>query len=149
VGAYTGPATRRNSYGGVIFYAVHSIEMMLMFQGTGVEWVQAHEGPALDDQGNGAITVTCAYGDGSLGTLALTVDAKYAFTAHLLGREGLAYAHLDIADCYQEGMKRILPCLQGEADSGVSPAAMVEAVQIAAAIERSLDQGRQVALREV
>lgn len=149
VGSYSGPATRRNIYGGIIFYAVHSIEMMLMFQGTGVQWVQAQEGPSLDDAGNGAITVTCAYGDGALGTLALTVDAKYAFTAHLMGRDGLAYAHLDIADCYHEGMKRILPCLRGEADPGVTPEAMIEAVQIAAAIERSLDEQRRVALAEL
>lgn len=149
VGAYVGPATRRNPYGGIIFYAVHSIEMMLMFQGTGVEWVQAQEGPALDEQGNGAITVTCAYGDGALGTLTLTVDAKYAFTAQLLGREGVAYKHLNISDCYHEGMKRILPVLRGEADPGITPEAMIEAVQIAAAIERSLDENRRVQLSEV
>lgn len=149
VGAYVGPATRRNPYGGIIFYAVHSIEMMLMFQGTGVQWVHAQEGPALDEQGNGAITVTCAYGDGALGTLTLTVDAKYAFTAQLLGRDGLAYKHLNISDCYHEGMKRILPVLRGEADPGVTPKAMIEAVEIAAAIERSLDEDRRVQLGEV
>ena len=149
VGVYTGPASRRNPYGGVIFYAVHSIEMMLMIQGTGVGWVQAVEGPAVDDQGNGNIGVTCAYADGSLGTLQLTVNAHYAFTATALGREGVHFAHLNIDDCYHEGMKRIVPCLRGEADPGVSAAAMVEAVQIAAAIERSLTENRRVALHEV
>jgi predicted dehydrogenase len=149
VGSYTGPATRRNIYGGIIFYAIHSIEMMLMIQGTGVQWVDALEGPALDDQGNGNISVTCGYGDGALGTLALTVDAKYAFTAHAIGREGLAYRALDISDCYQEGAKRILSTLRGEADAGVAPEAMIEAVQIAAAIERSLDENRRVELSEL
>jgi predicted dehydrogenase len=149
VGAYTGPATRRNIYGGVIFYAVHSIEMMLTIQGTGVTWVNAQEGPAVDAEGNGNMTVTCAYGDGALGTLTLTVDAKYAFTAHAMGREGVAYTHLDISDCYHEGMKRLLPVLRGEAASDVSPEAMIEAVQIGAAIERSLDENRRVELREL
>lgn len=149
VGAYTGPATRRNIYGGVIFYAVHSIEMMLTIQGSGVTWVDAQEGPAVDAEGNGNMTVTCAYGDGALGTLALTVDAKYAFTAHAMGREGVAYAHLDISDCYHEGMKRILPVLRGEVASDVSPEAMIEAVQIGAAIERSLDENRRVELSEL
>ena len=149
VGVYSGPASRRNIYGGIIFYAVHSIEMMLMIQGTGVGWVQAVEGPAVDDQGNGNIGVTCAYADGGLGTLQLTVDAHYAFTATALGKDGVHFAHLDIGDCYLEGMKRILPCLRGEADPGVTPAAMVEAVQIAAAIERSLSENRRVALYEV
>ena len=149
VGGYTGPASRRNIYGGVIFYAIHSIEMMLMFQGTGVTWVQAHEGPAVDENGNGNMTVTCAYGDGALGTLTLTVDAKYAFTAHAMGRDGVAYTHLDISDCYHEGMKCILPTLRGEADAGVAPEAMIEAVQIGAAIERSLDENRRVELSEL
>lgn len=149
VGVYSGPASRRNPYGGIIFYAVHSIEMMLMIQGTGVGWVQAVEGPAVDEQGNGNIGVTCAYADGGLGTLQLTVDAHYAFTATALGKDGVHFAHLDIGDCYLAGMKRILPCLRGEADPGVTPAAMVEAVQIAAAIERSLSENRRVALYEV
>ena len=149
VGSYTGPASRRNIYGGIIFYAIHSIEMMLMIQGTGVVWVDAQEGTAVDDNGNGNISVTCGYGDGALGTLALTVDAKYAFTAHAIGREGVAYRLLDISDCYREGMKVILPALRGEKDAGVAPEAMIEAVQIAAAIERSLDEDRRVQLSEL
>jgi predicted dehydrogenase len=148
VGSYSGPATRRSVYGGIIFYAIHSIEMMLMLQGTGVAWVSAQEGPALDANGNGNVTVTCAYGDGATGTLALTVDAKYAFTAHAIGREGLAYRELDIHDCYREGMKVILPTLRGERDAGVAPEAMVEAVQIAQAIDRSLDEDRRVEISE-
>ena len=148
VGTYSGPASRRNIYGGIIFYAVHSIEMMLMLQGTGVQWVDALEGPAVDEQGNGNISVTCGYGDGALGTLALTVDAKYAFTAHAIGREGLAYRGLDISDCYHEGMKAILPALRGERDAGVAPEAMVEMVQIANAIDRSLDENRRVEINE-
>jgi predicted dehydrogenase len=157
VGSYSGPASRRNIYGGIIFYAVHSIEMMLMIQGTGVTWVDAQEGLAVDDAGNGNISVTCGYGagenKGALGTLALTVDAKYAFTAHAIGREGLAYRLLDISDCYHEGMKVILPTLRGEkvaAPHGVPTLeAMVEAVQIATAIERSLDENRRVELSEL
>ena len=53
---------------GIIFYAIHSIEMMLMIQGTGVTWVDAQEGPAIDAEGNGNISVTCSYGDGASGT---------------------------------------------------------------------------------
>ena len=149
VGSYSGPASRRNIYGGVIFYAVHSIEMMLMLQGTGVTWVTAQEGPAVDENGNGNISVTCGYADGALGTLALTVDAKYAFTAHAIGREGLAYRALNISDCYHEGMKAILPALRGEKDAGVAPEAMVEMVQIANAIDLSLDENRRVELSEL
>ena len=103
----------------------------------------------MDEQGNGNISVTCGYADGALGTLALTVDAKYAFTAHLIGREGLTYRALDISDCYHEGMKTVLPTLRGEKEAGVSPEAMIEAVQIGAAIDRSLNENRRVELSEL
>jgi predicted dehydrogenase len=145
-GVYTGPASRRNIYGGMIFYAIHSIELMLAVQGTGVQWVQAVEGPAVDEQGNGNATVICAWADGGMATLQLTVDAHYGFRAMALGREGFHCAHLNISDCYHEGMKRILPILRGEIESDVAPEAMIEAIQIGAAIERSLDEHRQVML---
>lgn len=149
VGLYTGPASRRNPYGGVIFYAIHSIELMLMVQGTGIEWVQAVEGAPIDAQGNGNVTATCAWPDGQTATLALTVDAHYGFRAMALGRDGYHSAHLDISDCYREGMKRILPCLRGESDGGVPVAQMIEAVQVGKAIDESLDQGRRVYLSEL
>jgi predicted dehydrogenase len=145
-GVYTGPASRRNIYGGMIFYAIHSIELMLAVQGTGVQWVQAVEGPAVDEQGNGNATVICAWADGGMATLQLTVDAHYGFRAMALGREGFHCAHLNISDCYHEGMKRILPILRGEIESDVAPEAMIEAIQIGAAIERSLDEHGQVML---
>jgi predicted dehydrogenase len=145
-GVYTGPASRRNIYGGMIFYAIHSIELMLAVQGTGVQWVQAVEGPAVDEQGNGNATVICAWADGGMATLQLTVDAHYGFRAMTLGREGFHCAHLNISDCYHEGMKRILPILRGEIKGDVAPEAMIEAIQIGGAIERSLDEHRQVML---
>jgi predicted dehydrogenase len=149
VGVYTGPASRRNPYGGVIFYAIHSIELMLMVQGTGVQWVEAVEGPAVDENGNGNMTVVCAWQDGATATLELTVDAHYGFRAMALGREGFHCAHIDISDCYREGMKRILPCLRGESDGGVPVEQMVEAVQVGKAIDLSLDQGKRIHLTEL
>jgi predicted dehydrogenase len=147
-GVYTGPASRRNIYGGMIFYAIHSIELMLAVQGTGVQWVQAVEGPAVDEQGNGNATVICAWADGGMATLQLTVDAHYGFRAMALGKEGFHCAHLNISDCYHEGMKRILPTLRGEIKGDVSLEAMIEAIQIGAAIELSLDENRHVVLEE-
>ena len=149
VGSYSGPASRHSPYGGIIFYAIHSIEMMLTIQGTGVQWVHALEGPVVDKEGNANIAVTCAYADGSLGTLAFTADATYAFTGHAIGRKGLAYRATDISDMYRESIKVILPALRGERESGVTHEAMVEAVQIGAAIEASLNENRRVALSEV
>jgi len=146
VGVYTGPATRRNIYGGVIFYAIHAIELMLTVQGTGVEWVQAVEGPAVDEHGNGNMTAICAWRDGGMATLELTVDAHYGFRAMALGKTGSCAVNLNVSDCYHEGMKRILPTLRGESDGGVAHAAMIEAIQIGKAIDLSMDENRRVAL---
>jgi hypothetical protein len=64
-----------------------------------------------------------------------------------LGRNATLHSELNISDCYREGMKRILACLRG-AGSPVEVAEMVEAIQIGAAIERSLDHGGRVSWRE-
>jgi len=145
---YVGPASRRNPYGGVIFYAIHCIELMLAAQGTDVQWVQAVEGPPADDAGNGTVVATCAWADGATATLELTVGAKYCFRATALGREDIFDMTLDISDCYREGMKRILAFLRG-GENPVALAAAVEAVQIGAAIERSLEEGARVGLAGV
>ena len=148
VGSYSGPATRRNPYGGVLFYAIHSIEIMLMTQGVGVQWVQAVEGPAVDAAGNGALVATCAWKDGMMATIELPADAQYAFRATALGRKGVHSATLNIADCYRQGMQQILAVLRG-GPSPVSPTEMIEAIQIGAAIELSLQEERRVFLHEV
>jgi predicted dehydrogenase len=147
-GIYTGPATRRNPYGGVLFYAIHSIELMLMTQGPGVLWVQAVEGSAVDGAENGTIVAACAWADGQMGTIELTVDALGVFSAAALGRTGNHAVTLDISDCYRRGLREILAVLRG-APSPVSPTAMLEAIQIGAAIELSLQEERRVYLYEV
>lgn len=144
-GIYRGPATRRSQYGGIIFYAIHCIEIMLMNQGTGVAWVQAVEGPAVDEAGNGNVVVICAWPDGAVATLELTVDVHYGFEATALGRTATLHHKLDISDCYRQGLRRILACLRG-GPSPVDPAEMVEAVQIGVAIEQSLASGARVYL---
>ena len=154
VGVYSGPATRRNTYGGVIFYAVHSIELMLTVQGTGIEWVQAVEGPAVDEAGNGNMTAICAWPDGATATLELTVDAQYSFQALTLGREGSHATKLNISDCYREGMKRILPVLRRQAstlaaDEIVPTTQMVEAVCVGKAIDLSMDTGERILMKDL
>lgn len=148
VGNYSGPATRRNPYGGVLFYAIHSIELLLMTQGVGVQWVQAVEGPAVDEAGNGALVAICAWQNGMIATVELPVDAAYAFRATALGRKGVHSVTLNIGDCYVAGMQQVLTVLRG-GTTPVSPTAMIEAIQIGAAIELSLQEERRVYLYEV
>ncbi len=145
---YTGPANRRNPYGGILFYAIHCIELLLMNQGTGVQWVHAVEGVGIDAASNGNVVATCAWADGATATLNCTVDAKYSFQVSALGVKATHHAVLDISDCYREGMKQILACLRGGANP-VAPAQMIEAIQIGAAIERSLARSERVLLSEL
>lgn len=53
-----------------------------------------------------------------------------------------------IADCYRQGMKQILTVLRG-GPSPVPPTDMIEAIQLGAAIELSLQEKRRVFLHEV
>lgn len=147
-GNYSGPASRRNPDGGILFSGIHSIELMLMTQGVGVQWVQALEGPAVDAAGNGTLVALCAWRDGMVATLELTVDAGYTFRATALGRAGVHSATLDLHDCYMAGMAQILAVLQGGV-TPVPPTAMIEAIQVGAAIELSLVEARRVYLYEV
>lgn len=147
-GVYTGPATRRNIYGGLVFYAIHAVELMLATQGTGILWVDAVEGTAADKEGNGNVTAVCAWADGSTAVVELTVDAHYGFRALALGREGALSADLDISDCYREGMRRILAVLKG-GPSPVPLPEMVEAIQVCHAMELSLQLGTRVDVANV
>jgi predicted dehydrogenase len=146
-GIYIGPASRRNPYGGIIFYAIHCIELMLMTQGTGVQWVQAVEGPGVDAEGNGNVVAVCAWADGATATLNLPVNAKYTFEMAALGATGTHHAVLNISDCYRAGMKQILACLRG-GESPVAPEEMVEAIQVGAAIQSSIDSGGRIQVND-
>lgn len=145
---YTGPASLRNPYGGIIFYAIHCLELMVMHQGVGIQWVQAVEGTGIDQAGNGNVVVTCAWADGATATIHCTVDAKYSFQISALGRTATHHAAIDISDCYRQGMKQMLACLRG-GGTPVSTAEMIEAIQVGAAIERSLAQGGRVLLSDL
>jgi hypothetical protein len=73
------------------------------------------------------------------------VNAKYSFEMTVLGSAGTHHAALDISDCYRAGMKQILACLRG-GENPVAQEEMIEAIQIGAAIERSLDSGGRIQL---
>lgn len=147
-GHYSGPAVRRTACSGVIVYAIHAIELMLMTQGVGVQWVHALEGPAVDGCDHGALVALCAWSKGMVGTIELPVDAQDTFHVVARGRKGAHVATLNGSDCDVAGMQQILTVLSGGA-SPVPPTAMIEAIQIGAAIDLSLNEARRVYLYEV
>ena len=168
--AYLGPCTRRNEYGGIIFYGIHLAELMQEFHGAGVVSVEAVESPPDADPSN--ISVACTYEDGTLVTLGLIGEGVYIFHMLAVGSDGIVevpgtaqnYAAdaqsrnraegrdtstptgaqaAPEADHYVRGTRRILAVLRGE-KPGVPHEQMLRSVQICTAIEESLVRGGPV-----
>ena len=166
--SYIGPATRKNPYGGVMFYGIHVIELMLNFHGDDIVSVNAVEGPHDAKKSN--INATCTYGDGTLVSLGLIGDGVYLFYMMGVGQDGIIEvpgtarnyaadaasraraeggggqipkiaATAPKSDHYENGVREILAVLRGEKPSGVPLEQMLRAVQVLTAIEESLQRG--------
>ena len=169
--SYMGPAKRRSPYGGIIFYAIHVVELMLNFHGADVVSVSAVESPPGADKAN--INAVCTYGDGTLVSLGLIGDGVYVFYMMGVGHDGIVVvpgtarnyaadaesraraegggsqapksaAAAPRADHYENGMREILAVLRGEKPGGVSREQMLMAIQVCTAIEESLQRGAPV-----
>ena len=170
--SYTGPATRQNDYGGLIFYSIHTVELMLHLHGIDVNSIYAIEHPAGAEKSN--ITATCSYDDGSLVTLAFIGDGAYHFHKRAIGSEGVIDSSGDerdlsadaslfgraigegankpstsmsrgtAADHYPNGVREAVRVLRGEKTSDISGAQMIRVVQVCNAIEESLNTGRAI-----
>ena len=140
--SYTGPASRISPYGGIIFYAIHCVELMLFHHGANVASVQAIQHPVAAESAN--ITVTCTYEDGTLVTLGLIGDGAYQFRMLAYGRDAVVEAPIVARDYYKHGVQEVLAVLRGDKPSDVTDAQMVRAVQVCEAIELSLQSGGSV-----
>ena len=168
--AYMGPCTRRNEYGGILFYGIHVAELMQEFHGADIVSIEAVESPAGGDPSN--ISASCTYEDGTLVTLGLIGDGVYIFHMLGVGSDGMVevpgtaknYAADALsrnraegrdtstpaeaqaapeADHYEKGTRRILAVLRGE-EPGVPHEQMLRSVQVCTAIEESLVRGGPV-----
>ena len=169
---YTGPASRQNDYGGLIFYSIHTVELMLHLHGIHVNSIYAIEHPTGVEKSN--ITATCSYDDGTLVTLAFIGDGAYHFHKRAIGAEGVIDSSEDerdlsadatsfgravgesanqpstsmsqgmAADHYPNGVREAVRVLRGEKTSDISPEQMIRAVQVCNAIEESLNTGRAI-----
>ena len=170
--SYTGPETRQNDYGGLIFYSIHTVELMLHLHGIDVNSIYAIEHPAGVEKSN--ITATCSYNDGTLITLALIGDGAYHFHKRAIGSEGVIDSSDDerdlsadaasfgtavgetaskpstsmsrgmAADHYPNGVREAVQVLRGERTSDISPEQMIRVIQVCNAIEESLNTGRAI-----
>jgi len=136
-GIYTSHATRTNEYGGLIFYAIHAVELMLAAHGPGIQEVRAAQ------YGTNVMAI-CGHKNSQI--LALNLLAtSYGFNMQVYGDKGHRLLDVDASTCYQEGFQVFLDMVR----TGVPPlsyAEMVEAVRIVDAVERSLQTGKAVRL---
>lgn len=132
-GTVTGPFELESEYGGLFFYGIHTVELMLATFGYGVQTVEArvHDGNA---------SVACAYQDGPLVTLQLLHGAKSAFHIGTYGKKGFDYHTVDSHTSYFDGLQVILKTLK-TGEWPLTAAQLVEPVKILAAIERSVQSG--------
>jgi len=168
--SYMGPAARNSPHGGILFYAIHTVELMQHFHGHDIISVRAVESPPGADRSN--VNVTCTYADGTLVSLGLIGDGVYLFYMMAVGQEGIVevpgtarnYAadaesraraesaetkvvreseDKPRADHYELGMRQILAVLRGEGP-GVPDEQMLGSIQLCAAIEESLQRGEAI-----
>jgi len=136
-GIYTSHATRTNEYGGLIFYAIHAVELMLAAHGPGIQEVRAAQ------YGTNVMAI-CGHKNSQI--LALNLLAtSYGFNMQVYGDKGHRLLDVDASTCYREGFQVFLDMVR----TGVPPlsyAEMVEAVRIVDAVERSLQTGKAVRL---
>ena len=170
--SYIGPAQRKHPYGGLEFYAIHSVELMLQYHGVDVVSVQAVESPPEGERSN--IVAACSFSDGTLVTLGLVGDGAYHFRMAAVGRDGVVDVErgMDAAspdatglaqalgqaaanqpnaatssarsDHYPKGMRKILAVLSQEEENRISHEEMLRSIQVCSAIEESLRTGAAV-----
>ena len=172
---YLGPGTRQNPYGGIIFYGIHIVELMLHFHGPDVISIKAVENPPNGTKSN--VSVTCCYSDGTLVNLAILGDTSYLFHMLGVGSEGIVeipgtarnYASdaaskaraeglklgsniasegVPEADHYENGVQQIFAVLRREKPS-LPYDHILRSIQICAAIEKSLSEASTIDPRKL
>jgi predicted dehydrogenase len=140
-GISTGPADVTSEYDGIFFYGIHEVELMNAVWGYGCECVRAtiH---------NGNVSAACSFKNGALVTLNLLGNASYVFHLLAFGKDDWREHVVQSGTAYYDGMNVYLDAMR----TGKWPLTaeqLLEPVQILAALDKSLQENREVALDEV
>lgn len=139
-GVSAGPADaeEHRQYGGLPFYGIHAVELMLATFGYEVESLLAAE-----RQKN--ILVSVKYRDGALVALYFLGNASYVFHLVAYGKEGHLENVVDASTCYADGLKVFLKMIE----TGKPPLSgneLIAPVRILEAVEQSLSAGKEIRL---
>lgn len=127
-----GPGELHPLMPGVLFYGVHTIEMVDAIWGKGVARVAAESGDHRD-------LVRLAYHDGRLAQLRLERGGSYDFGATVHGTDGVTHFNVDFASVYD----RLINAMVRFFEHGEAPVELdhiVENVAVMEAANRSMQQ---------
>ncbi len=124
-----------NEYGGMIFYGIHTTELMLEIFGYGVEKIYATH---RNDN-----TIAIASYPNAVVTMHFMGQSSYLFSVIVHGQEKSLYQAADAGDYLQQSLKRMLHLFQ-TGETHLSPSQLFEPVAIHEAIESSLRQAKEV-----
>lgn len=134
---YTSHGDTESEYGGLIFYSIHAIEMMMAAHGPGIKEVYAYKnGPNF--------IALLGHQDGTL--LALNVLAtSHGFFLEAFGDKGNKSFQVTGSDFYVQGLKTFLQMIR-TGQEPIPHAEMLESIRVAKAVEQSLASGQKVLL---
>jgi predicted dehydrogenase len=140
IGGTYGPCDLESPYGGVFFYGIHQVDMVL--HAFGYDVVSAH----VSRNGDNAIA-TLHYADGRIATMNLIKEGAPGFGVYTLGPNGLIRSAITWdTDRYEEGVRTFVAMFQ----TGTLPFTdeqILRPVQVLEALERSLQTGAPESVR--
>lgn len=138
---YYGPCDINSPYGGIFFYGVHQIEMMVAHLGVDVTAVQFNKGTTNDH------TATVYYKDGPIVTLHLLKDYKGGFRYTFCASGGTAHLPLDYTGLYEKGLKAFFRMVKtGKND--FSERELLAPVAILETLARSIETGQKEKIKK-
>jgi len=140
-GVSTGPADIDSEYDGLVFYGIHTVELMHATWGYGVTSVTAVEN-------NKFIMAVCKFSAGPIVTLNFLYREPYIFHLSAFGKKGFSDHKVDSATSYSEGLKVIMEMMR-TGKWPLTPQQLLEPIQVLAAVNKSLAEKREVLLTEV
>lgn len=139
-GISSGHADLESEYDGLVFYGIHTVELINAVWGCGCRSIQATEH-------NRNVLASCKFESGAIVTASFLVPAKWH---HLVVYGDKGFKELDIDDptAYRNGMQLFVETMRA-GTWPLAPDELLEPVKMLAAVERSLKENREVSLDEV
>lgn len=140
-GLVYGPADATSQYGGLIFYGIHAVEVMLEVFGYEAASVRAVRTKA-------GVVADVTYRDGATVSLQFITKGARGFGVLAHTQKGHVYQELDLSTCYRDGF-RVFSRMFKTGKWPLTPAQLVRPVEIMSAIVKACETDEAVRLRRM